>query len=195
MSTPDYIEKEYFVITKNDTSNYSCFITENKNTGKVSINYRNTPNGKTPAIIAAGDSAAVEEKALPQYSNHKLTYNGQIEEIRLIMKRASKDYNFSKLHFLRLMMSSIKGLPQNLLKQYITKYGENFGSGSNQKAVELIENSQVTADLKSILSQYSVTIDDISIDGLAYYPPQYPKPGEPKMLLDGMVIFSMTTIR
>lgn len=164
----DYIEKEYFVAIKNDTSGFSGIITQNKATGKVSINCRLDPYRRPSHSFSSDDTAAVDYDVPLKKPAKKLKYEDQLRQIELILSYASKDFDLSKSHSLRIGMSVIDEFSQNITQQYLSKYGERFPYGSNKNAVELVKSSRLTADLKKALAPYSLIIDKISIDGLGY---------------------------
>jgi hypothetical protein len=186
----DYIQKEYFIIIKSDTSSFSCIITENKFNGKISIHYKYSPYEKMPALISSDDTVAVAEYVSFKKNNPKLNYKDQVKELKLILNYASKDYDLRKLSSMKLAMLSVDDLSQSITKQYISQYGETFPPNSNQKVATLIENSHLRKDLNNILSPYLVIVNKTSVDGLMYYVPQDSQAGA-KRILDGMVIFNL----
>jgi hypothetical protein len=188
-----YIEKEYFVVIKSDTSTCSSIITKNKSTGKVSMKYKHDPYGKIPYSFSLDDTVAVAEGVPIKKMIKKLSYKDQIRELQLILNYASKDFKFNRLSNVSFMMSSIDGLPESITKQYLNKYGEKFADAGNEKAANLIKGANLTEDLNKILARYSLSIKNIYIDGLAYYARQdLPKGTKP--LLDGSVIISLFAI-
>ncbi|MNK99917.1 hypothetical protein D3C87_1203340 [compost metagenome] len=189
----DHIEKEYFVVIKNDTSSFLVIISENKITGKVFMNYRQDPYGRTPRSFSADDTAAVAYDEPIRKPAKKLNYKKQMRQIELILGDASKDFNLSKLHGLRFGMSTIDGFSQNTTKQYLSKYGERFPYGGNSNAAELVKSSVLTADLNKILAPYALIIDEVSIEKLVYFTP-LSSPRGTKPLLDGMVYLSFKKI-
>jgi hypothetical protein len=188
-----YLQKEYFVMYKNDTSSFSCVITESKISGKISMLYKYTPYEKIATSYSSNDTAEVAEYEPVVKFNHKSTYNNQITELKLILKCASKDFDLSKLSDVSLMMSSINGLSQHILEKYVIRFGKiNYPSDHNVGT--LIENSFFKTDLNNLLSSYSVIIKRSFVgDGLIDYRPRDSKAGS-KAVLDGMVIFSLVPI-
>lgn len=190
---PGYVKKEYFIVVKSDTSTCSGIITENKSTGKVSMKYKHDPYGKIPYSFPLDDTMAVAKNVPIVKRIKKLSYKDQIRELQLILNYASKDFKLNRLSNLSFLMSSIDGLPENITKQYLKKYGEKFASASNEKAANLIKEEKLTEDLSKILASYSLSIKNIYIDGLDYYVRQdLPKGTKP--LLDGSVIISLAAI-
>ncbi|TKC65017.1 hypothetical protein FBD94_00190 [Pedobacter hiemivivus] len=188
ISGMDYIEKEYFVVIKNDTSSFSGTVIENKATGKVSIGYRRDPYERTPRSFSSDDTAAVAYDEPLKKPAKKLNCKDQMRQIELILSYASMDFNLSKSHSLRFAMSAIDGFSQNIAKQYLSKYGEKFPYGGNKNAAELVKSSRLTAALNKALAPYSLIIDKVSIDGLGYTRAQH---AQDNARLDGMVYWSV----
>ena len=193
ISGPDYFQKEYFVIMKNDTSSFSWVITENKISGKMSMRYRYTPYDKIATSYSLKDTAAVAGYEPVKKFNHKSTYEDQIRELKLILKYASKDYDLSKLSYMSIDMSSINGLSQNILEKYVNQFG-TINYLSTQKVTTLIKNSSFKTDLGNLLSPYSVIIKETFVDdGLIDYIPRDSKTGS-KAVLHCRVIFDLIPI-
>jgi len=183
------IEKEYFLVVANDTSSFSCVLSENKINGAFSMHYRTTPYGKMPVSFSSEDTLAVMVDKQKKKSYRKIAYKEQLGELGFLLHYVSKDYNLNKLSNFRFAMGSIDGLSQYTLDKYIDQYGA-INYKSNHKVADLIKNSYFTADLNNIISPYSITIHEISIDNLMLYKLQ-DSTGETKQVLDGMIIFSL----
>lgn len=199
----NYIEKEYFIVIKKDTSSFSCIISKNKIKGNISMRYYYNPNGKTPNSFSFEDSAAIIESRSEKRKQYYIPkYKEQIKELKIILEHIVKDFDLSKLNSFRMSMQSFRSFTQSITKQYISLYGEKFGNESNKKVVDLIKKSELVVDLNRILLPYSVKINKIFLDGLAYYSPEGTILNEnetltgvaSKKIIDGLVIFSIVFI-
>lgn len=188
----NFLSKEYFVVVGNDTSIYSCFITKNKNSGKLSMHYKYTLGRKTPSSFSSEDTAATVKGNPIMKPYYKSSYSNQIKELKLILKHASKEYDLNKLNFISIDISSVNGLSENILEKYYSEHRETINFRSNQNLANIIAKSQLKTDLTNILYPYSVAINSTSIDELIYDARQDHQKST-KGILDGIVIFSIIT--
>ncbi len=195
ISTSNYFSREYFVVIANDTSGFSCIISQNKTNERIFILLNYSALKKTYNSFALADSAEVTERQRKFKRFSKPNYPEQIKELKLILDHASKEFDLSKLTSLRLSMGTISGFSTNITKQYIQQFGENFSNPSNKKVVHLIEDSYLSDDLKRILAPYSLKITKCSVDGLVYYKPreqtENKTSSEGNLIFEGFVYFNI----
>lgn len=135
----------YFVITGTDTSDYTCIFTESKADGKIGINL-NIP-----------------------YLKAKMSYRQRLKEIKLILPKASNDFNFDSLTsigFGRLILSG--DLAIDISKQYNQEFGTTNVKMDYKAVGEFLTTSKLGSDLNEIFKSYSVSVDDVSIEKLHF---------------------------
>ncbi len=133
----------YFVIFDKDTSDYICIFTESKDGGKVSIDL-NIP-----------------------YSKATMTYRQRLEELKIILPKAAKDYNFdslSSISFGRLILSG--DLAIEVTQQYRQKFGTSNKLESYTTVEQFLKESKLGADLNVLFKPYSMSVDKVSIEKL-----------------------------
>jgi hypothetical protein len=133
----------YFVIIGKDTSDYTCIFTESKDGGKVSISL-NIP-----------------------YSKATMTYRQRLEELKIILPKAAKDYNFdslSSISFGRLILSG--DLAIEVTQQYRQKFGTSNKLESYTTVEQFLKVSKLGTDLNVLFKPYSISVDKVSIEKL-----------------------------
>lgn len=201
ISGSDYMEKEYFIVISEDTSGFSCIISKNKIKGNLSIRCDFSRYRKVSDPFSLEDSAAVSESGSEKSKLYFVPkYKEQVNELKLILEQAAKGLDLSKLNYFTFGMNSFNSFSQNITKQYISLYGEHFRNDSNEKVVDLIKKSTLVVDLNRILLPYSLIINEISLDGLAYYAANDTSykngtlSSASKKIIDGMVIFTTGSV-
>lgn len=152
-------EKEYFIVINKDTSNFSCVFSQ-INDKKISItfNYNNNHN------IFLTDSSATKENIESKDSYYKVSYTQQMRELKLILKKASKDFNLNNLVSINFgKLSDCRDLAIEVTKNYTQNY-ETKNLNNYNLIEQLLEKSQFRIDLDDILKPYSVSIKNISIE-------------------------------
>ena len=183
VSFPESTEKEYFLIIHNDTSDFSLFVNSNSK-GNTIATYR-LGSHKNNSCSVLADSSAVVDEINKKYT--KPIYSQNIQELQLTLISAAGEFELEKLEALRVSMSDISGLSENITKQYITQYGAKLKSNSNYEVADLIKRSEYVTDLNYILSTHKIVIDKVFLDGLVYNK----RSNSALSSLDGMVIFTI----
>lgn len=165
LSSKGHFEKEYFVVRRIDTSAFSFFVIKNLTTGRVSIELRRSEQ-KVHGSFSIADSVAVREKVASRNISFP-GYDTQIEELKLIMRDASFDFDFDSLRVIAFDLFSFPDYSEKLAEKYILANGRRFDNNSSAKVIELMEPS-LLHELNTILSDYFLLIEKVSIDGLAY---------------------------
>ena len=133
----------YFVIIDNDTSDYTCIFSESKYGGNVSIDL-NIPDSKA-----------------------EMSYNQRLEELKIILPKAAKDYNFdslSSISFGRLILSG--DLAIKVTQQYRQKFGTSNKLESYTTVEQFLKESKLGADLNDLFKPYSMSVDKVFIEKL-----------------------------
>lgn len=177
-------EKEYFLIINSDTSRFSLFVGRNA-FGNIVASYAYVPHRSYSRNLDADSTATFDEFV----ENKRLSNQGfsQMTELRQLMKRASSDYDMTKLKNIRFGLKYISGLSDTVTVYYKKKYGQKITSESNKLVAEILFNSKFVDDLNNDLRPYSVSVKVISIDGLAYYQGY----GSSVKLFDGLIILTL----
>jgi hypothetical protein len=133
----------YFVIIDKDTSDYTCIFTQSKDNGKVSINL-NIP-----------------------YSKTAMTYRQRLDELKIILPQAAKDYDFnslSSISFGRLILSG--DLAIEVTRQYRQKFGTSNKIEGYATVEQFLKVSKLGTDLNVLFKPYSISVDKVSIEKL-----------------------------
>ncbi len=205
ISDSEYIAKEYYLVTNGDTSNFSCFISLNTVKGSISINYVYEPYQKSySSFIPEDSSSIINFENVKKISVHESNYKGQLREMQQILDFASKEFDLDELSSIRLVLSSIDSLSDNITSLYKSKFSNNIKTVNNTKVADLIRNSEFTNDLNRILSVYKVEISKVYVDGLIVNVMQNanfhennknaPSINSSDWFFDGLVIFSLSTV-
>ena len=135
----------YFVILGKDTSDYTCIFTESNDGGKIGM-VLNIP-----------------------YRKASMTYSQRLDEIRMILPKAAKDFDFASLtsiYFGRLILSG--DLAVDITKQYRQKFGLGDKFPDNATFGEFLVKSKLGTDLDSLLNPYSISVDKVSVEHLFF---------------------------
>lgn len=133
----------YFVIINNDTSGYTCIFTESKEGGKVGIDLN------------------------IKYFTAKMSYQKRLDELKIILPAAAKDFNFDSLtsiSFGRLILSG--DLAIDVTKQYRQKFGTSNTLEDYETVEQFLIKSKLGTDLDRLFEEYSISVDDVSIEKL-----------------------------
>ncbi|MDR0681997.1 MAG: hypothetical protein LBG15_09160 [Dysgonamonadaceae bacterium] len=160
-----YKEKEYFIVTGKDTSNFSCIFLENKNRGRISIKLDNSTNNKK-FLNSVSDSVAIIQKTY-KHSYYKTTYQQQINELNLILQKAAEDFDLSKLQYLSFELVYRGDLAIEVTNQYIKEIGTKV-TNNYKRVGQIFLNSQLGIDLNLILKPHFISIEQISIEKLHF---------------------------
>jgi hypothetical protein len=159
-------EKEYFVVIKKDTSNFSCIFSKiSTNEIFLEVNHYNNRN------ISLTDSSAIEgkkEKYMFKDSYYKTSYKEQMRELNLILEEANKDFNLNSINSINFGTLADNGdLAIQVTKSYTQKYG--MKNLDNYNFIEqILQNSQLKNDLNNILKPYFLSVDKIGIENLFF---------------------------
>lgn len=193
ISGPQYLKKEYYVVVNTDTSSFSCIISKNKVSGKLTMQCKDSPNGKAPSSVSLSDTAILSTDESSSKSYPEVFDGKQIPELQLIFDHVSKEYDLSKLKSLRFAISLFHDFARNVTSKYVSQFNGKVHYGSSEKVVDIIEESQLKADINHMLSQYSLTIGKSNVDALLVSMPNHSKQKQTPVL-DGIVIFNLVEV-
>ena len=130
--------RSYFVVQDQDTSNFSCIFSDAKADSSVNV----------------------------RIAFHKdLSYDQQLQEMKLIFSKAAQDFNMRRLKGLgigRLVESG--DLAVRITQQYREQFGDNTRIGSYAKVALFLMQSPLRTDLDTLLRPYGHTVDHIGVE-------------------------------
>jgi hypothetical protein len=167
ISTSEFKEKEYFLVTGKDTSSLSCIFSENKNNGNISVTLDCNDFSKyslTP-ISFLSDTSAIGEKHIEHKTPYyKMTYQQQMEALHLILKESSKEFDLSKTRSISLMLLCSGDLAIEVTDQYTKRFGTKVSTSKYRELENILAGSQLKPDLDELFIPYSVFTDRIAIE-------------------------------
>jgi hypothetical protein len=135
----------YFVITNKDTSDYTCIFSESKKDGKVAIDLNSS------------------------YAKVSKPYRKRLEELKLILPKASRDFNFDSLTGVYLGRLVVNGdLAIDITKQYRQKFGANNKLQSYSTVQQFLKESKLSIDLNNVLKPYFLKVEEVYIEKLFF---------------------------
>ena len=135
--------KGYFVIVKNDTSGFMPIFTESRDNLNIGIDLN------------------------LHYSKTNETYSQQLNELKLILQNASKEFNLDSLKGISIGRLILTGdLAIDITKQYKKKFGDNelIKTEDYQRISDFLLESKLTKDINELLKPYLVSVEKISIE-------------------------------
>ena len=133
----------YFVIFGKDTSSYTCIFTESKEVGDVGIDLN------------------------IKYIKTSMTYRQRFEELKIILSKASKDFNFDSLTSIRFGRLILSGdLAVEITKQYQEKFGTSDKLEHYPTVEQFLKESKLGTDLNDLLKPYSIYVEKVTIEKL-----------------------------
>ena len=135
--------KSYFVIVKNDTSHFKPIFDESKEGGKVGLDFD-----------------------LP-YLKRTITYKQIIQELKLVLPAAKKDFNFDSLNSIsygRLILSG--DLAVVVSQEYLQKFGvKSMEEGPKYRQIyDFLQGSKLVHDVNSVFKPYSIAVNKVSFE-------------------------------
>lgn len=130
--------KSYFVVQGKDTSDFSCIFSETKTDSSINISINFQKN---------------------------LSYDQQLQEMKLIFPRAARDFNMKRLNSLgigRLVESG--DLAVRITQQYRERFGNNTRISSYAKVALFLQQSPLGVDLNALLRPYGQNVDHIGVE-------------------------------
>jgi len=142
----------YFVISENDTSRFTPIFYESKVNGQVNIDLHQA------------------------YSHPTKTYLKQLNELKLILPEASKDYNFDSLTNLYLgRLISTGDLAVSITEAYRQKFGEQENTSTSDYAEisDFLLKSRLGKDLNEIFKPYNTTVESVDVEKVFFSEKKY----------------------
>ena len=135
----------YFLIIGKDTSDYTCIFSETKEKGSVIVDL-NIP-----------------------YLKASMTYRQRLHEIKSILTRAEKEYNFDSITSISLGRLILNGdLAIDVTNNYYQKFGTNSKLESYSNVRKFLKESKLGADMNDLFKPYSILVDEVSIEKLFF---------------------------
>lgn len=133
----------YFTIVKNDTSGFMPIFSESSNDGRIQINQNLS------------------------YTNKNKTYFERINELKLILPEAAKEYNFDYLSSLSIGRLILTGdLAIMITEEYKNRFGENekIATADYKEISGFLLETRLTKDLNELFEPYSKTVARIGVE-------------------------------
>jgi hypothetical protein len=167
---------EFFVVTKQDTSAYSCIFSSNDMYDRLSMSIYFDRTSKfcldINAITADNDTTAFATGGVVDENdkNYVPTYTQWLREMELCLKSASKVYDLSKLCVIRAFSSDLSDatvLATNNLVDNFKPWQDGYYSHFD--IAKSIEMTPLIGDLNKILDEYGLEVEDVSCEGVFVY--------------------------
>ncbi len=166
---------EFFVVTKKDTSAYSCIFNFNDMYDRLSMSIYFARTSKfcldISAITADNDTTAFAVGVVDETDkNYIPTYTQWLREMELCLKSASKVYDLSKLCVIRAFSSDLSDatvLATNNLVDNFKPWQDGYYSYFD--IAKSIEMTPLIGDLNKILDEYGLEVEDVSCEGVFVY--------------------------
>ena len=134
----------YFVVINKDTSDFTCILIAFKENGKVGLDL-NIP-----------------------YLKNTVTHKQRFKELKLILTKASKDFNFDSLNYIRFGRLVQSG---DLAIEITEEYKQKHKSFKNlfinyNKFEKFLVTSKLGRDIESVFKPYSIAVESVSIEKL-----------------------------
>jgi hypothetical protein len=162
--------KEYFLIIKGDSSNYSLFMELDTVKDVLYAEFIYQLGERVNKKTITSDSIAYTSSKSIGYV-FTMTFDQQIKMIDLTLKEASKSFDFNKLKVISFSILEVDGMSERITREYISKYGKDLSSSKNDRLESMIFNSDYVENLNNILSKYKIKINEVLLDGIVYYLP------------------------
>jgi hypothetical protein len=133
---------EYFIVAGKDTTFLNCYFIESKD-GSVEIDLADH-------FIN---------------SKQKLAYSEYLEDLKLILSTASRNFNFNRLHNIFLGRLVRKGdLAIVVTNQYFKKLGTNTRKIDYKKTCQFLTHSKMGDDINFLFKKYGIRVDNVSLE-------------------------------
>lgn len=137
--------QRYFIVIDKDTSDFSCIFYESKESGKVGIDLKSSSF----------------KKGIP--------YRKRLEELRVILPRAARDFNFDSLESVSLgRLVSTGDLAIAVTNQYRRQFGYRHKIEPYRTVAGFMKESAIGTDLNRLFKPYFLTVDHVSIEKLFF---------------------------
>jgi hypothetical protein len=133
----------YFVIVKNDTSDFMPIFAQSKDDNSIGI-HLNLP-----------------------YTKHTRTFVQRLSELKLILPLASNEFNFDAIKTISVGRLILTGdLAVDITTQYKNKFGdaERITTADYQRISDFLLESKLTSDLNELFKPYSISVETINIE-------------------------------
>ena len=163
---------EFFVVTKQDTSAYSCIFSSNDMYDRLSMSIYFDRTSKfcldINAITADNDTTAFATGGVVDENdkNYVPTYTQWLREMELCFKSASKVYDLSRLSYIDAFLPYLSDAAvlasNNLVANFKPKQNGNYWNSDIAKSIEM---TPFIGDLNKILDEYGVEVDYVYCEG------------------------------
>ena len=178
----NYQDIEYYLIVENDTSDFRIVFSKNVNNGEI--------------IVSAQHNLTYNEGKL---------YKSKLKELKRILCRAEEDINYDSLSTLLIGRLITTGdLAIAVTNEFINKYGDRFDKTDYKYVPKFLLESKLADDINKLFRQYSLYVDNISIEKLGFIPSEFitsssiietPRSEIPEKIIDCMIWIDLKKIK
>ena len=160
-----YEEKEFFVVTKQDTSAYSCLFTKSEKHLRLKLvlslewklydffNHQNNEPNDTTAFRGILN--------IPKHSLKIPSYKDLLNEIRLCLNAADKDYDISTLHSFKCQLSDLGDIAVSTTNNLNTKPTLENGLYEYSSILDALKMTSFENDMNKIFEEYGIKVKSI----------------------------------
>jgi len=133
----------YFTIVKNDTSEFMPIFSESRNDGDIEISLNLS------------------------YDNETETYSQRLSELKLILPKASQEFNFDSLSSMSIGRLILTGdLAIIITEEYKNRFGENekITTADYKEISEFLLETSLTKNLNELFKPYSKSVERVGIE-------------------------------
>lgn len=158
----EYIEKEFYLVIKNDTSSLSCLTTFNKMDSTLNITINITSNGKYNPNDKDTNAIRMKQEDMRLHYYHNNLYLNQLNELKMIFDKISNIYNLSKIKKIKFYLSDFNEFSSIITKEFIEKKKKNKTINKYELLDTLLIHSILVSDLNKYFNKFSRKIDKIN---------------------------------
>ena len=154
---------EFFVVTKQDTSAYSCIFDD-----EYSLNMSIHLSSERKFLDVTDNDTTVADTGMADCTDKYYipTYAQWLREMELCFKSASKVYDLSRLSYIDAFLPYLSDAAvlasNNLVANFKPKQNGNYWNSDIAKSIEM---TPFIGDLNKILDEYGVEVDYVYCEG------------------------------
>jgi hypothetical protein len=134
--------KAYFLVVDNDTSEFTCILSEAREGGNTNMELRKLKSGA-----------------------YTTSYRQRLNELKKILPRAAADFSFDSLNSVSLgRLITLGDLAIAVTGQYRQKFGPGNKIPEYKKMSAFLLTSQLSSDFNELFAPFSLSVKSISIE-------------------------------
>lgn len=161
----EYEEKEFFVVTNQDTSAYSCLFTKSEKYLRLKLvlslewklyDFFNHQNNEPNDTTASGGILNIPKHLLKIPS-----YKELLNEIRLCLDAADRDYDISKLRSFKCQLSNLGDIAVSTTNNLSPNPTFENGLYEYASILEALKMTSFENDMNNIFKEYGIKVKNI----------------------------------